>query len=74
MFVQMCTVMNVSVPLLLHGDLKAAVQDLVERVYPILHLCLAVCSQQVRALILHFQLEGETPHLVVLQPQSRSDK
>ena len=36
------TVVNVSVPLLLHGNLKAAVQDLVECVDPILHLSLAV--------------------------------
>lgn len=36
------TVMNVSVPLLLHGNLKAAVQNLVERVDPVLHLCFAI--------------------------------
>lgn len=66
--------MHVSIPLLLHGDLEAAVQDFVECVDPILHLHLAVRSQQVRALILHLQLEGEPPDLVVLQPRSRLDK
>lgn len=65
------TVMNVSVPLLLHGDLEAAVQDLVERVDPVLHLCLAVCGQQVGALILHLQLESKPPDLVVLRPQPK---
>lgn len=67
--------MNVSIPLLLHGDLKAAVQDLVERVDPVLHLSLAVRGQQVGALILHLQLERKPPNLVVLQPRPgrRSD-
>lgn len=68
--------MDVSVPLLLHGDLEAAVQDLVERVDPVLHLPLAVRRQQVGALILHLQLESEPPDLVVLPPQAgrRLDK
>lgn len=68
--------MNFSIPLLLHGDLKAAVQDLVERVDPVLHLSLAVRGQQVGALILHLQLEREPPNLVVLQPRPgrRSDE
>lgn len=65
------TVMNVSVPLLLHGDLKAAVQDFVERVDPVLHLSFAVRSQQVGALILHLQLKSKPPNLVVLPPQAR---
>ncbi len=65
------TIMNVSIPLLLHGDLKAAVQDLVERVDPILHLPFAVRSQQVGALILHLKLESKPPNLVVLLPQPR---
>lgn len=63
--------MNVSIPLLLHGNLKAAVQDFVERVDPILHLCFTVCGQQVGALILHLQLKRESPNLVVLQRQHK---
>lgn len=68
------TLMTVSVPLLLHGDLKAAVQDLVQRVDPILHLPFAIGSQQVGALILHLQLESKPPDLVILQHGVRSDK
>lgn len=59
--------MNVSIPLLLHGDLKAAVEDLVEHVDPVLHLCFTFCSQQVGALILHLQLESKPPNFVVLE-------
>ncbi len=65
------TIMNVSIPLLLHGNLEAAVQDLVERVDPVLHLSFTVRSQQVGALILHLQLESKPPNLVVLPPQHR---
>lgn len=61
------TVVNVSIPLLLHGDFKAAVQDLIERADPVLHLRLAVCSQQVGALILHLKLESKPSNFVVLQ-------
>lgn len=63
--------MNVSIPLLLHGNLKAAVQDLFERVDPILHLSFTVSGQQVGALILHLQLESKPPNLVALPPQRR---
>lgn len=59
--------MQVSVPLLLHGLFEAAVQDLVERADPLLHLRLALCSQQERALILHLQLKGEPAHFAVLE-------
>lgn len=65
------TIMNVSIPLLLHGNLKAAVQDFVECVDPILHLSFTVCSQQVGALILHLQLKCKSPNLVVLQGQHK---
>lgn len=68
------TVVNVSVPLLLHGHLEAVVQDLVECVDPVVHLGLAVGRQQVRALILHLQLEGKAPHLVVLQLRKGLEK
>lgn len=59
--------MQVSVPLLLHGLLKAAVENLVEGADPLLHLRLAVRSQQERALILHLQLEGKPTHFAVLK-------
>lgn len=58
--------MQVSVPLLLHGLLEAAVEDLVEGADPFLHLTLTVGSQQVRALVLHLQLEGKPPQFAVL--------
>lgn len=61
------TIVNVSISLLLHGDFKATVQDLIECVDPFLHLRLAVCSQQVGALILHLKLESKPSNLVVLQ-------
>ena len=63
--------MDVPVPLLLHGDLEAAVEDLVESADPVLHLSLAVGSQQVRALVLHLQLKGKAPHLVILQTDTQ---
>lgn len=63
--------MNVSVPLLLHGHLEAVVEDLVQRVDPLVHLGLAVGRQQVGALVLHLQLKGEPPNLVVLQRRRR---
>lgn len=59
--------MQVHIPLLLHGLFKAAVQNLVEGADPLLHLCLTVCSQKERALILHLQLEGEPTHFAVLK-------
>ncbi len=59
--------MQVSVPLLLHGLLEAAVEDFVEGADPLVHLCLAVCRQQERALILHLQLKGKPANFAVLQ-------
>lgn len=70
----MHTVVQVPVPLLLHGLLEAAVEDLVEDGDPLLHLGLAVGSQQVRALVLHLQLEGEAPHLAVLRSRRTEKK
>lgn len=67
----MHTVVQVPVPLLLHGLLEAAVENLVEDGDPLLHLSLAVGSQQVRALVLHLQLEGKAPHLAVLRNKDR---
>lgn len=61
------TIVQVPIPLLLHGLFEAAVEDLVEDGDPLLHLCFAVCSQQVRALILHLQLEGKPAHFAVLK-------
>ena len=63
--------MQVSVPLLLHGLLEAAVEDLVEGADPLVHLCLAVRSQQERALILHLQLKGKPAHFAVLEEDKR---
>lgn len=63
--------MQVSVPLLLHGLFKAAVENLVEGADPLLHLCFAVCSQQERALILHLQLKGKPTHFAVLKEDKR---
>lgn len=63
--------MQVSVPLLLHGLLEAAVEDLVERADPLLHLRLTVSGQEERALVLHLQLEGEAAHFAVLKLQER---
>lgn len=68
------TVVQLSVPWLLHGQLEAAVQDFVEDVDPVVHLGLAVGSQQVRALILHLQLEGKAPHFTVLHTQYRESE
>lgn len=61
------TIVQVPVPLLLHGLFEAAVEDLVEDGDPLLHLCFTVCSQQVCALILHLQLEGEPAHFAILK-------
>lgn len=61
------TIMQVSIPLLLHGLLEAAVENLVEGADPLLHLRLAVRSQQERALILHLQFEGKPTHFAVLK-------
>lgn len=66
--------MQLSVPALLHGLFKAAVQDLVEGSDPVVHLALVVCRQQVRAFILHLQLEGKAPHLTVLQQNTHTHK
>lgn len=59
-------VMGLPVPLVLHGDLEAAVEDFVEGVDPVLHLPLAVGRQQIRALILHLQLKGKPPDFGIL--------
>lgn len=61
------TVVQVSVSLLLHGLFEAAVEDLVEGADPLVHLCLAVCGQQERALILHLELKGKATHFAVLK-------
>lgn len=59
--------MQVPVPLLLHGLLKAAVENLVKCADPLIHLRFTVCSQQECALILHLQLEGKPAHFAVLK-------
>lgn len=64
------TIVQVSVPLLLHGLFKAAVENLVEGADPLLHLRFTVCSQQEGAFILHLQLEGKATHFAVLQDKS----
>jgi len=61
------TVVQVSVPLLLHGLLKAAVEDLVEGADPLLHLRFAVRGQKKGALVLHLQLKSEPAHFDVLE-------
>lgn len=66
------TIVQVSVPLLLHGLLKAAVEDLVKCADPLVHLGFTVCSQQERALILHLQLEGKPAHLAVLKDKGHN--
>ena len=66
--------MKVSIPLLLHGELKAGVQDLVECADPVVHLALAVCGQQVRALILHLQLERKATNFVILKDGDKDFK
>lgn len=58
--------MQVSVPLVLHGQLKTAVEDPVEGADPVLHLALGVCGQNIAALVLHLQLERKPPHTIVL--------
>lgn len=66
------TIVQVSVPLLLHGLFEAAVENLVEGSYPLLHFHFAVGRQQERALVLHLQLEGKPTHFAVLEEDKRS--
>lgn len=61
------TVVQVPVPPLLHGLLKAVVENLVKCADPLVHLRFTVCSQQERALILHLQLESKPAHFAVLK-------
>lgn len=60
------TVMWLSIPLLLHGELEAAVKYFVQRVDPLLHLTFRVGGQQIRTLILHLQFKCKSAHLIIL--------
>lgn len=54
-----------TVPPVLTG-LCAALQGLFQGDHPLLHLCLAVCGQEVAVAVLHFQLEAVAAHLRAL--------
>lgn len=52
------------------AGLSAALQSLFQRGHPLLHLCFAVCSQEVAVAVLHLQLKAITPHLRTLTKES----
>lgn len=54
-----------TVPPVLAG-LGAALQGLFQGDHPLLHLCLAVCGQEVAVAVLHLQLEAVAAHLRAL--------
>lgn len=58
-----------TIPPLLAG-ISAALQSLFQCDHPILHLCFAVCSQEVTVAVLHLKLKAITPHLRALRGKS----